>query len=144
MGNYVSDSLEHSNKHREITLTPLVMVAIESKYMVHIGDFMTVKIFFSRIGTREEVVSLLHLFVSSIQKEIDPQEVCFQIIQKLKNIRDIANQSIFFKNYKVKFLPILRVVRSPYNCKLGGHKINIFFSLLEHRCCSSWKPTVSM
>ena len=58
--------------------------------------------FFSRIGTREEVVSLLHLFVSSIQKEIDPQEVCFQIIQKLKNIRDIANQSIFFKNYKVK------------------------------------------
>ena len=46
MGNYVSDSLEHSNKHREITLTPLVMVAIESKYMVHIGDFLTIKIFF--------------------------------------------------------------------------------------------------
>ena len=68
--------------------------------MVDIGDFMTN--IFSRIGTREEVVSLLHLFVSSIQKEIDPQEVCFQIIQKLKNIRDIANQSIFFKNYKVK------------------------------------------
>ena len=44
MGNYVSDSLEHSNKHRE--KTPLVMVAIESKYMGHIGDFMTVKIFF--------------------------------------------------------------------------------------------------
>ena len=76
------------------------MVAIGPSYMVHIGDFMTN--IFSRIGTREEVVSLLHLFVSSIQKEIDPQEVCFQIIQKLKNIRDIANQSIFFKNYKVK------------------------------------------
>ena len=91
--------LEHSNKHREIT--PLVlMVAIGPSYMVHIWDFMTN--IFSRIGTREEVVSLLHLFVSSIQKEIDPQEVCFQIIQKLKNIRDIANQSIFFKNYKVK------------------------------------------
>ena len=46
--------LEHSNKHREIT--PLVlMVAIGSSYMVHIWDFMTN--IFSRIGTREEVVS---------------------------------------------------------------------------------------
>ena len=46
--------LEHSNKHREIT--PLVlMVAIGPSYMVHIWDFMTN--IFSRIGTREEVVS---------------------------------------------------------------------------------------
>ena len=46
-GNYVSDSLEHSNKHREITLTPLVMlVAIEPNDMVHIGEFITGEIFF--------------------------------------------------------------------------------------------------
>ena len=43
----MSDSLEHSNKHREITLTPLVMlVAIEPNDMVHSDEFITSEIFF--------------------------------------------------------------------------------------------------
>jgi len=70
------------------------------------------KEYLNRIGTSEEVISLLHLFVTSIQKEIDPQEVCFQIIQKLKNIRDIANQSIFFKNYKFVGTSLLFIVEA--------------------------------
>ena len=100
-------------------------------------------------------MSLLHLFVNSIQKEIDPQEVCFQIIQKLKNIRDIANQSIFFKNYKVNFSPMITFNSVGSSTHSEGKNprelyqpIVIqkyhFFSLLVHRCCSSWKPTVSM
>ena len=106
--------------------------------------FTIVKIFLFRIGTREEVVSLLHLFVSSIQKDIDPQEVCFQIIQKLKNIRDIANQSIFFKNYKVK-QPLnssKKFTQTPESLNRNLKKY-IYFSLLVHHYSLLWKLTES-
>lgn len=51
-----------------------------------------------RVATGDEVMNLLNLFISTGG---DPVEVSTKILEKLRQVRDIASKSLFFKTHTV-------------------------------------------